>query len=192
MKFVDPIREKWKIEEIKNNLEESWNYRDLLLFVAGINFALRIQDLLQLKIGDLYQDGVLKDFFDMTEKKTKKKNRIFITENVRKVLKLYISKYPFIAINTESYVFFSQKNGKKPLGRRQALNIVHSATHAVWLQGNFGTHTFRKTWGYQARKNDVPLEIIQHKLNHASLRVTERYLGITTDEIGEACLNLNL
>ena len=53
-------------------------------------------------------------------------------------------------------------------------------------------HTLRKTWGYQARLKAIPLEIIQHKLNHSSLAVTQRYLGITDDEIMEACIKLDL
>lgn len=62
----------------------------------------------------------------------------------------------------------------------------------VGLKGNFGNHTLRKTWGYQARQNAIPLEIIQHKLNHSSLAVTQRYLGITADEIEAACNKLDL
>ena len=38
----------------------------------------------------------------------------------------------------------------------------------------------------------IPLEIIQHKLNDSSLAVTQRYLGITADEIAEACNKLDL
>lgn len=192
MELVEPIRDKWKIEEIKKLLERSWNYRDLLMFVGGINFALRIQDLLKLKVSDLFFDGKIRDFFDIEEKKTKKKNRIFITDNVKKVLKDYIVHYPNIAVDPESFIFFASKTGKKAICRRQALNIVHDMTRKVWLDGNFGTHTLRKTWGYQARKKDISLSIIQQKLNHSSIKVTERYLGITTDEIGDACKSLNL
>jgi hypothetical protein len=34
MQFVEPIREKAKIEEIKKILEDDRNFRDLLFFVA--------------------------------------------------------------------------------------------------------------------------------------------------------------
>ncbi len=62
----------------------------------------------------------------------------------------------------------------------------------VGLKGNFGNHTLRKTWGYQARMNAVPMEIIQHKLNHSSITVTKRYIGITNDEIMDVCNKLDL
>ena len=50
MNFVEPIRDRKKIAQIKNLLRGQDRYRDLLLFTVGINTALRISDLLQLRI----------------------------------------------------------------------------------------------------------------------------------------------
>jgi len=41
----------------------------------------------------------------------------------------------------------------------------------------------RKTCGYQARWNGVPLESIIQKLNRSNITTTKRYLGITDDEL---------
>jgi integrase len=51
---VEPLRDWSKIQEIKSLLLNDENYRDWLLFTLGLNFALRISDLLKLKINDLY------------------------------------------------------------------------------------------------------------------------------------------
>ena len=48
MNFVEPIRDRKKIAQIKNLLRGQERFRDLLLFVVGINTALRISDLLGL------------------------------------------------------------------------------------------------------------------------------------------------
>lgn len=50
MNFVEPIRDRKKISQINNLLRGQGRYRDLLLFVVGINTALRISDLLELRI----------------------------------------------------------------------------------------------------------------------------------------------
>lgn len=50
MNFVEPIRDRKRIAQIKNQLRGEGCYRDLLLFVVGINSALRISDLLQLRV----------------------------------------------------------------------------------------------------------------------------------------------
>jgi len=46
MNIVEPIRKLSDIEKIKNE-------RDCLLFVMGINFGLKISDLLKLRIEDV-------------------------------------------------------------------------------------------------------------------------------------------
>ena len=51
MNFVEPIRDHKKIAQIKNQLRGQMRFRDLLLFVLGINTALSISDLMQLQIG---------------------------------------------------------------------------------------------------------------------------------------------
>jgi hypothetical protein len=48
MRFVEPIRDRKRIAQIKNQLRGQHRYRDLLMFVVGINTALRISDFLTL------------------------------------------------------------------------------------------------------------------------------------------------
>ncbi len=52
MNFVEPIRDRKRIAQIKNLLRGQGRFRDLLLFVMGVNTALRISDVLRLRIGD--------------------------------------------------------------------------------------------------------------------------------------------
>ena len=70
MKYVQPIRDKNKIEEIKTYLKENGT-RDLLLFTMGINTGLRISDLLNLKILDVKG----KSHVEIKEQKTGKIKR---------------------------------------------------------------------------------------------------------------------
>ena len=56
MNFVEPIRDRKKIAQIKNLLRGQRRHRDLLLFVVGINTALRISDLLELRIEHIVND----------------------------------------------------------------------------------------------------------------------------------------
>ncbi len=196
MKFVDPIRDPKKIAQIKNALLGAKKIRELLLFHLGINSALRLSDLLAVQVKDVFEENyAIKDFFELKEAKTSKSNRITITPSVKETLRLYNETYPNIIKDPNNYVFFHQKKspiGSLPIGRKQAWKMINDWCKSVGLKGNYGGHTLRKTWGYQARKQLIPLEIIQHKLNHSSLAVTQRYLGITADEIEEACKKLDL
>ncbi len=53
MAKVQPIRDLKRIKAIKNMLKGSGTPRNYLLFTLGINFALRISDLLKLRIADV-------------------------------------------------------------------------------------------------------------------------------------------
>ncbi len=196
MQFVEPIRDTKKIAQIKNTLRGQNNFRDLLLFELGINSALRISDLLSIKVKNLIDtEGIVKDFFEIKEDKTNKVNRITITPKVKNTLEEYKRSYPKLVSQENNYIFFHSKRsplGIQAIGRKQAWIMIAKWCNEAGIKGRFGTHSLRKTWGYQARLKAIPLEIIQHKLNHSSLAVTQRYLGITADEIAEACNKLDL
>ena len=49
---------------------------------------------------------------------------------------------------------------KNHISRRQWLNLVSDWCESVGLVWNFWSHTLRKTWRYQARKNDISEEIV--------------------------------
>ena len=52
MEFVEPIRDKRKIELVKVILKKN-GFRDYMLFLMGMNSGLRISDILKLKVSDV-------------------------------------------------------------------------------------------------------------------------------------------
>jgi len=76
MNLVEPIRDRKKIAQIRNLLRGQRCYRDLLLFVVGVNTALRISDLLKLSIGDFADEqGRIQERFWIREEKRGKRHR---------------------------------------------------------------------------------------------------------------------
>lgn len=195
MNFVEPIRDKKKIAQIKNLLRGQGRWRDLLLFVVGINTALRVSDLLTLRVSHfLKPDGTIKPHFWIREEKRGKRNEVVINEAIRTALAEYLAAYPTIIQNPDNFVFFNTKTGsfQEPIKRGQAWKLIASICQDVGLMGNFGTHTLRKTWGFHARRAGVELALIMHNLNHSDLAYTKRYLGITDDELADVVRKLNL
>jgi integrase len=172
MNFVEPIRDRKRIAHIKNLLRGQGRYRDLLLFVVGINTALRISDLLQLKVGNfLDENGNRRRRFWVRERKRGKRQEVVINNSIREAFGEYLQAYPDVAEDPEHFVFFNTtiNNYTQPIKRGQAWKFISTICREIGLQGNFGTHTLRKTWGYHARMQGVDLALIMHKLNHSSL-----------------------
>ena len=151
MKFVEPIRDRKKITQIKNLLRGQHRYRDLLLFVVGINTALRISDLLKLRVNQFIDiDGNIRNRFWIKEQKRGKRHEITINQSIQEALTEYLEAYPFVLKEPYSYLFFNPRT-KQHIKRGQAWKFITSICQDVGLRGNYGTHSLRKTWGYHAR-----------------------------------------
>ena len=190
MEFVEPIRDRKKIELMKKVLKGT-NLRDYVLFILGINSGLRVSDLLKLRVSDIRDEkGRVKDRITVREKKTGKSKTFPLSDNVVKALKEYISRNS-LDLEDESALFPSRKGGL-PITRQQAYRILNHAAKSVGIKDKIGTHTLRKTFGYHAYLAGVDITRIQALLNHSSPRETLRYIGITQNELDEIYLNLNL
>src|SRR5690625_6098138 len=80
MNEVMPLKSIRDIERIKESLSN--NPRNLLLFTIGINTALRISDILTLKVRDVSDTHI-----EITERKTSKRSRIKINDSIRSALR---------------------------------------------------------------------------------------------------------
>lgn len=192
MNFVEPIRDRKKIAQMKNLLRGKRRYRDLLLFTVGINTALRISDLLQLRIEHFVNnEGKVRKCFWIREQKRGKRQEVVINQSVRETLEEYLEAFPEFKRKPDHPLFFNPKT-HEPIKRGQSWKIITANCKEVGLTGNFGTHSLRKTWGYHARMQGVDLALIMYKLNHNSISYTKRYLGITDDELQAISQRLNL
>jgi integrase len=187
MEFVEPIRDKKQIDNMKRYLKER-NLRDWLLFVLGINNGLRISDLLALQIADV--KGC--DRITIREKKTGKTKDFPLSDNCKKAVSEYIKATGL----TMGPLFPSRKctgcRGTGAISRQQAYAAINAAARAVGIKVAIGTHTLRKTFGYWAFQQGVDVTRIQQLLNHSAPSVTLRYIGITKDELDQVYININL
>jgi integrase len=192
---VFPIRDVKKISAIRKILKAAkFGHRDELLFLLGINTALRISDLLRLTLGDvLDHEDKIKDSIDVKEKKTGKFRKSPLNKIVQEALKAYLDhrKESGTFFSTKAPLFLSRK-GQGPITRQQAYHIMSIAGDTVGLD-QIGTHSLRKTFGYHVfKKTSGNLALVQKLLNHSSSGDTLRYIGIDREQMDNAFLELNL
>lgn len=172
MKFVEPIRDRSKIESVKIILKKQ-GLRNFILFLLGINSGLRISDILKLKVSDVLN----KQYIEIKEQKTNKNKRFPVTESFRLQLKEYVQdKSP------EEWLFTSQR-GDNAITRVQAYRIINTACQKAGITERIGTHTLRKTFGYHFYKKTKDIGLLQNIFNHSAPSVTLRYIGINQDII---------
>jgi integrase len=179
MNTVQPIRKKSDIAKMKAALG---NPRDRLLFIFGINSALRISDILKLKVGDVRG----KESITLTEQKTRKTKRFIFNQAIKDAAKL------IPADLTDDAPLFPSRKGDKAISRVQAYRLLNAAAERAGINVEIGTHTLRKTWAYFRYKAGVDLTLIQQALNHSSQRETLRYIGIVQDDLDNVYMEINL
>lgn len=193
MKSVDPIRDKYllndiekylRTKEVKTKSEEFIRDRNYLLFLFGVHEGRRITDVLNIRVGDIKNDRI-----EMKEKKTGKDKTLPLHAKIVKEIKSYVSKWD---LDKSDYLFISRKkdaSGKrKQLGRQGAYDFLKKDIQDRYGDqvGIVGTHTLRKTFGYMYYKQTHDVAMLQELYNHSDPSVTLRYIGITKDEEKEA------
>ncbi|MEK4221494.1 tyrosine-type recombinase/integrase [Bacillus sp. FSL W8-0116] len=165
------------------------NKRDYLLFMVGISSALRISDILNLKVKDVWTGKKPVEYIDLNEKKTGKYKRFPVTPNLSKAIKEYMAEYNG---KPDDYLFVSRVGQNKPITRQYANLMLNNACDMVGITEPFGTHGMRKTWGYWAFKQGISLDYISIALNHRSIAETKRYLGLLQEDLDNIYLQVNL
>lgn len=200
---VEPIRDYSKINQIKNKLKREGKYRDYALFTCGINLGLRIGDLLSLQVKDVRNyNNEIKEQFEIIEQKTGKRNIIKINEESKNTLDLLFEKTGLLKNDklkpkiADRYLFYhTQKkpDGKKAITPTHANRLIKKWCYDVGIHNiPIGSHTLRKSWGFWAFKNGIPIEVIQSKYKHNTTATTRQYLGIQQQDVNDAYNKVNL
>jgi integrase len=185
MERVEPIRSEKKIKDLKKYLLGTGNMRNYALIVLGLNSALRISDILNLKWEDVYdfEEGSFKLHVSVVEQKTSKMKKFLLNKNA--IEGLVGLKKQLGHINSQDYVFKSREGVNKAITRHMAIRIIKEACAAVGIKENVGCHSLRKTFGYHSWKKGVPLPVLMELYNHSNQAVTKLYLGISQDDIDD-------
>ena len=185
MERVDPIRSQKKIQDLKRYLLGSASIRNYTLIVLGLNSALRISDILNLKWIDVYdfEERTFKTHVNLKEQKTNKDKMFLLNKNAIECLSKL--KEELGHINLLDYIFTSRQGQNKAITRYMANIIIKSSCAAVGIKEHIGCHSLRKTFGYHSWKKGVPIPVLMELYNHSNQSVTKLYLGISQDDIDD-------
>lgn len=202
----EPIKNVDDIYAISEWFLSRGRYRDNMLFIVGINFGLRVSDLLTLRFSHLIDDQFrFKSTFPILETKTRntrkvQRNRyITINDAVVDAVTLYLEHTP--GVHLSDYMFKGEsnrcgKNNDKHLTRKSADRILKEVSEALDLNIHMATHTLRKTFAYHqmvmSGNDPRKLLLLQKIFGHSTSAQTLDYIGITGEEIRDAYMELNL
>ena len=214
---AQPIKSMEDIMRISSFFIDNKRWRDNMLFIVGINFGLRVSDLVELRFNNIINDDyTFKDTFPVFEKKTRntrkrKKNRyITINKAVKEAVLLYlentkkendqkVGKKKF-EVSLSDYMFrgFGSvvRGEDRHITPRQVNNLLKEVSYELGLQMRMSSHSLRKTFCFHqmrmSRNDPRKLLLLQKMLGHSTSAQTLDYIGLTDEEMFDAYKNLNL
>ena len=156
-----------KIEKNKNEY-----YRNIAIIETMYGCGLRVSELINLKISDLYLD---EDFLKVTGKGNKQRLVPISSINKKCIVNYLNESRSKIKINlTHSDTLFLNRRGKG-LTRAMIFTIVKNLTKLAGVKKNISPHTFRHSFATHLLENGADLKTIQQMLGHESITTTEIY-----------------
>lgn len=182
----EPVRDKETLNKIEQYLLNNTRYgeRNWLIFILGINLGRRTDDILSLRIGDVFDGRRVVDHLQIIENKTQKPIKIRIAPEIQNVIFNYIMRIPSFTLY--DYLFQSQKGGY--VSRKRYWEILKKARDDLDLDFRLSPYSTRKTWAYTQYQNNKGVVLeggydivdqLQEMFNHSTRRMTLRYLGIS-------------
>ncbi len=150
------------------------NNRIATALVIEANLGIRIEDVLRLRLCDIIQDGD-RYRLDIKEQKTGKKRTFTVPISIYQFIKLYAVEN---GIKDDKRLF--------PITERAVQKHLKKVSGYLGYN-NIGTHSFRKFYATDIYKNNnYNIVLVQQLLQHSSVAITQRYIGITSEMQEEA------
>lgn len=201
----------WYMEDIKNmmdyfRMKGMWHW--YLAFNFGLLLGRRVGDTLAFKWSDFfYENGRMKDEFEIKEQKTGKVTRLYVCEACKTALRLYIDKtnidpmenYNDFIITTpqksqllqdkDKYTneewdkLFWKANQSNVAAYRKQFKI---AADASGINYPVSCHSLRKNFGYWSVKlhpyDVTTVDKLQGIFHHSDRNTTLKYIGIARED----------
>lgn len=189
-----PVKDKRQLKEImmyllkkreiaiqKKQEARAWQYdRNWMMCLIGFNTAFRAEDLLQLRVMDVYSGYVR-----IKENKTGKMQMFRMNKKLIDDIQDYVKRNK---LTDYDYMFPSQRSDGviRAISRQQADRILHDIKQNMHIDYIFAMHSMRKTFGYQYYADTGDLLTIMKMYNHARPDETMLYIMWSTTDVEKA------
>lgn len=177
--LVLPIKDSNVLREVQDTLLNDFQAgrRNYTIFQVGKATLLRVSDVMNLKMSDIYDDdGSVKSNAFIHDKKTGKANTLYLKPVVNDLVnyKIWLDKNSLVS----DWLFPSIKCPSRHITEKQFYKIMSRVGDLLNIN-YLGTHTMRKTGAYRVyTQSNYNIGLVMHLLNHSSEAMTLRYLGL--------------
>lgn len=167
------------------DLSQTEGQRNRTIIEVLFSCGLRVSELCNLKLSDLYLDEGFLSVFG----KGSKQRLVPISDRAIHELRLYFRDRNLIDIKPgyEDYVFVSHLR-KKNLSRIMVFHMIKELVELAGIKKTVSPHTFRHSFATCLLEGGANLRAIQAMLGHESISTTQIYMHIDTSHLRQELL----
>jgi integrase/recombinase XerD len=164
------------------DLSHAQGHRNRAIIETLYGSGLRVSELVDLKISDLYFDENMM----LINGKGDKQRLVPLGAFAKKFIQLYIDNVRVLnkISNEDRDTLFLNRNGKK-LTRAMIFTIVRQLGQMVGIEKKISPHTFRHSFATHLLENGADLRTIQTLMGHESITTTEVYMHLDTQHLSQ-------
>lgn len=187
------LPETLNIEEINKiiaviDLSSNLGHRNKAIIETLYSCGLRVSELINLKISNLYFD---EEFIKVIGKGNKER-LVPISTSARKEISIYLNeirKGQKVHSEFEDIVFLNRRG--KQLTRVMIFTIIKELAKKAGINKTISPHTFRHSFATHLVEAGADLRVVQDMLGHASITTTEIYMHLDRSFIHEEILKFH-
>ena len=164
------------------DLSHAQGHRNRAIIETLYGSGLRVSELVDLKISDLYFDENMM----LINGKGDKQRLVPLGAFAKKFIQLYIDDVRILnkISNEDRDTLFLNRNGKK-LTRAMIFTIVRQLGQVIGIEKKISPHTFRHSFATHLLENGADLRTIQTLMGHESITTTEVYMHLDTQHLSQ-------
>ena len=164
------------------DLSHAQGHRNRAIIETLYGSGLRVSELVDLKISDLYFDENMM----LINGKGDKQRLVPLGAFAKNFIQLYIDDVRILnkISNEDRDTLFLNRNGKK-LTRAMIFTIVRQLGQVVGIEKKISPHTFRHSFATHLLENGADLRTIQTLMGHESITTTEVYMHLDTQHLSQ-------
>lgn len=160
-------------EELAALLSVVSNKRDFAIILLIATSGLRVTELLNLTVKDIYGRSVF------VENGKGQKDRVsYMTKQTRLAIDDYVSSER----SGGGTILFQSQTGDS-LSRMAINKMLKKYATRAGIEKNVHAHTLRHTFATLAAAKDMPIEKLRKLLGHSSIRTTQDYIHLTDNQL---------
>ena len=164
--------------------------RDYLILSILVYLGLRISDVVELKLSDINWNL---NTISIVQQKTQNNLTLPLIDEVKYPLLDYLKNARKDV--DEDYIFITNN---APIGKYNSKGFWHIVTKYMdkanidYTNKHHGTHSLRHSLASNLLKDNIPITTISSVLGHSTIKTTQKYLTIDTNNLKELSLEVNL